>query len=474
MKKTLGKSLILLSSSLMTIGALSACSGKQNDEHTLNIVCLNLGYGRDWIDSLVAEWEEANPGYKVNLQAEANANATIQSNLYSNDNIDDLYIGNNKAWKKYALEGLLLPLDDLLEQEVDGKKIVDKVNTEYKKSIYYNGHTYRLPWTSGVPGIYYNSKMFEQYGWSVPTTYSELVTLCDTIRTAKKPVQGAKNAAIKPFCFTGENMDYFDYATFTWWAQLAGKENVDNYLKYESAATFSESNPAFKALGKALNMWWDIFKSHPNKDDDNFVDGSMGWSNHVAQQSFYNGYSAMMINCDWLYNETLGYTDNKTFRDGFELRIMKTPVADDAVDPKASYIVGEDQYFAVPASTIKPDLAKSFIKLMVSDKGIKTFAEKAHGTLAYNSTTEIETEDKYTNSLLEYMSNATTRFTNWSNSTLFLNNVIDIWTENRLAPYARIYQSESATPVADYLAMISKNATDSWDTWVKNAGKKTA
>ena len=470
MKKCIGKTLILAGSTLLTLGALAGCSsGQENDEHVLNIICLNQGYGRDWIDNLVTKWEAANPGYTVNLTADANATATIQRHLYSNDNIDDLYIGNSKSWKTYALSGKLLALDDLLEEQVDNVKFLDKINDEYKKSIYYNGHTYRLPWTSGIPGIYYNAKMFEQYGWTVPTTTDELLALCEKIKTDAKPVSAKATQTIAPFCFTGDNMDYFDYATFTWWAQLAGKDAVDNYLKYESAATFSDANPGFKALGKALEIWWSIFK-----DPANYVDGSMGWSNHVAQQSFYNGYSAMMINCDWLYNETLGYTDTREFRDGFSLKIMKTPVATGAVDAKASYIVGEDQYFAIPASTIKADLAKSFIKLMVSDDGIKTFAEKAHGTLAYKTSEAIVTEDAYTNSLIEYTTNATTRFTNWSDSTLFLNNVIDVWTENNLAPYSRIFKSEEADPVAAYLSMISSNAQTNWDNWVRNAGKKTS
>ena len=468
MKKVFTRSALICSAIFAGALSLTSCGGQaQNDEHALNVICLNLGYGRDWIDDLVKVWEEEHPGYKVNLTAESDANAVIQKHLYSKGNIDDLYIGNSKAWKTYALKDKLLELDDLLEEVVDGVKIVDKINEEYNKSIYYNGHTYRLPWTSGVPGIYYNAKMFEDNGWEVPTTYDELVTLCNTINAAEVGVgQGGKvTDYVKPFCFTGENMDYFDYAVFTWWAQLAGKEAVDNYLKYESASTFSNSNPAFVALGKALEMWYNIFG---NKDY--YVKGSEGWSNHLAQQSFYNGYAAMMVNCDWLYNETMKYTDTGKFKDSFSLKIMNTPVATNAVDSKISYIVGEDQYFAIPKTTIKADLAKSFIKLMVSDKGIKTFADKAHGTLAYKSTTPLEAEDEYTNSLINYNLNAEHRFTNWSNSPLFLNNVIDVWTQNDLAPYTRLLNSTDANPVQKYMSDVSNNARDQWDKWVQQAG----
>lgn len=469
MKQFLGKSILLLAVTTLGVGAITACNrGPKNDEHTLNIICLNKGYGRAWIDQLVTEWEEQNPGYKVHLTAESSADDLINKHLYSRGNIDDLYIGNSKAWKTYALKGKLLELDDFLNETVDGIKVVDKINDEYKKSIYYGGHTYRLPWTSGVPGIYYNATMFEQNGWTVPTTFTELVALCTTIKDAEVPIgSGPKQTdTVKPFVFTGENMDYFDYLTFTWWGQLAGKENVENYLKYESAANWSNSSEGFNALMQALGMWWEIFG-----DATNYVADSKKWNNHMAQQSFYNGSAAMMINCDWLYNETLKYTDNNQFRDGFSLKIMDTPKATGAVATDISYIVGEDQYFAIPATTIKADLAKSFLKLMMSDHGVQTFAEQAHGTLAFKYSTSITTEDPYTNSLFSYLENAPKRFTNWSTSPLFLNNVIDVWTENDLSPYSRIFNSKAADPIAQYRNDISSNASSSWTKWLQKAGQ---
>lgn len=467
MKSNYRKSFLFLSVAALAAGGLTACGNKVvNDAKTLNIICLNLGYGRDWIDELVSVWETENPEYKIHLEASSSANDLINKHLYSKDNVDDLYIGNSKNWKSYALKGKLLALDDFLNETVDGMTVKNKINDEYDKSIYYNGHTYRLPWTSGVPGIYYNAKMFEENDWTVPQTYEQLLTLCETIKDAALPVGPKATTTVKPFCFTGENMDYFDYATFTWWGQLAGKTNIDNYFKYESAATFSNSNPAFVALGQALQMWWNVFGQ-----ESNYVKGSDGWNNHTAQQSFYNGYAAMMINCDWLYNETLKYTDTGTLREGFELKIMNTPAASTAVSDNISYIVGEDQFFAIPASTIKADLAKSFLKLMISDRGIKTFAEKAHGTLAYKTSTKITTQDEYTNSLFDYLDNATDRFTNWSNSPLFLNNVIDVWTTNDLAPYTRIFNSTVSDPVQEYMNTVSSNAQSKWSQWQQQAGQ---
>lgn len=110
---------------------------------------------------------------------------------------------------------------------------------------------------------------------------------------------------------------------------------------------------------------------------------------------------------------------------------------------------------------------------MISDQGVKTFAEKAHGTLAYKTKDKITTDDPYTNSLLDYMNHAEERFTNWSDSPLFLNNVIDIWTERSMAPYTRVLNSSEADPVTAYMNEIASGAQSKWSEWQKQAGKNS-
>lgn len=51
---------------------------------------------------------------------------------------------------------------------------------------------YCVPFSKSTEALYYNKEMFEQNGWSVPTTWSEMWTLCRTIKevypgTAEKP-----------------------------------------------------------------------------------------------------------------------------------------------------------------------------------------------------------------------------------------------------------------------------------------------
>jgi len=452
--------------------SLSGCGTTTNDPSTLNVICLNAGYGSTWIKSLASTWEAANPNYKINLNASYDAPTLIQQHLASKNNTDDLYISVGASWKSYAAQDKFLSLDDLLSDTVDGKTVKERVNPEYQQSLAYQGsdgtkHAYRLPWTAGVGGIYYNAKMFADNGWKVPTTYDELTTLISTIKTANLPVDGDLTATVKPFVYTGKNTDYFDYAVFTWWSQLTGIDSIETFLKYTDATVYDHtvSGSAYAALETATNLWYNIFK-----DSGNYVEGSGDKSNHQAQQNFLNGYSAMMFDGEWLYNEMLGYTTAGKLPDSFSLKIMPTPTAPNAKYSGTSYIVGEDQFIAIPSSSSKADLAKSFIKTIISDAGCDTFLKEAHGMMAYTfDPSKAGSDDVFVNSLIDYQKGITSTFTNYSTSLLYLSDIIDIWGTSAMRPFAGLLTDGSKSVSSSFDTIKSETARN-WDAWKRQAG----
>lgn len=470
MKKGLSLAGSLLASALI-VTSLGACSKIKNDENTLNIVCLNKGYGDTWIKNLKEIWEKNNPNYKINLQATSTAASTISKNINSKSNTDDLYISVGNEWKTFAARGSFLALDDFIEEEVDGIKIKDKVNDEYKESIYYTNsnnetHVYRLPWTSGVGGIYYNAKMFEANNWSVPTTYEELLTLIETIKNANIPVKNSETNVVKPFVYTGKNSDYFDYAVFTWWSQLATSSEIKEFLQYENADCFDYTitNKAYSKLYDATKLWYNIFSNN-----DNYVSGSGDKTNHQAQQDFLNGNAAMMFNSDWVYSEMSKYTSDGTFPEDFSLKIMKTPIAPNAISKNTSYIVGEDQFIAIPKTSTKADLAKSFIKLMISNQGMENFTNTAYGLMAYKwDLSSYKTDNEYLTSLIDYRSNLNNTFTNYSSNPMYLSGIIDIWSTGSTRPFSGLLTTVKSVETS--FETIKKQATTNWETWRKQAG----
>ena len=470
------KKLIALAS-CMVLGAsacasLAGCGGKGSDY--LEVVVLSAGYGDEWIEDIRAKFEEET-GIKVHLTAEYDVRPIISSHMASKKNDDDLYIATDTAWKTYAAQKKFAPLDNLLDDTVDGVKVSDKIRDEYSDSIWYTDQKntkacYRLPWTSGTGGIFYNKKMFETNGWKVPTTYDELAALCATINSAALPVEGGDlGATVKPFVFTGQNADYFDYTVYTWWAQLAGKDAIEEFLEYKDASAFATKGSDGSALDntysklKTATDYWNRLMTK-----ENYVEGSAGKSNHLAQQNFVNGYAAMMFNGDWLYNEILGYKANEVDMTNFELGIMNTPALPGATYTDISYVIGEDQYIAIPASSDRIDQAKQFIKYVISDDGVSTFFNKAHGQLAYKTSAALTTEDGFMKNLLDFRTAAPKTFTNFSDSLLYLSNIVDIWSIASLRPYNALIGGTNTLDQA--FESIQTQTASNWETWKRNAG----
>lgn len=480
MKKRLIAIFITAVLAVLSVFALASC-GPKNDEHTLNIVCLNKGYGREWIDTLVEKFKADHPGYDVNLEATSSAKTLINSHINSRNNIDDLYISVGSDWMSYARQGKLAQLDDIMTDTVDGKQLKDKVSTEYQNSIYYpdrngNLHTYRLPWISATGGIFYNAKMFEDNGWDVPTTYEELATLCQTIVDADISVSTGSGTIqtqekVKPFVYTSENPDYFDYTVYTWWAQLAGEEAVREFTQYASAENYSQNNATYAKLKEATQLWYNLFG--------NSAYVCSGNSNNDAQLKFAKGEAAMMFNGDWMYNEISNYNLTNT---NFQLAIMKTPKAPNATASDMLYTIGEDQYIAIPESSIKKDLAKDFIKLMVSDYGCKVFLSQANGVLAYDCQFEDAdyNGDAFLKNLIETRNSYGTKFTEYpsmqgevTNTTkmLYLAGNVNIWGTSAYRPYANLLSSATFT-IDTAFTNIQNEVARQWSTWKSNLGLK--
>ena len=468
---------ILMTTALLCVssGLLAGCSDG-NDANTLNVVCLKRGYGADWINKAVELFEEQNPGYKVNLNMTASAQTLFEGNIKKENNVDDIYISTGVQWREVA--NYLLPIDDIIEQEVDGVKLKDKVSKEFKNSLYLTNtdgekHAYRLPWTSGVGGIFYNQYLFDLYGWSVPSTYEELVALVDDIIANPKAVPGSRGETVYPFVYTGNNTDYFDYAVFTWWSQLSGTENINTFKQYtrDSKNNFDVAqNETYNNLKKATKMWDDLFgKSSPRYEKIAALTDQQA-DNHSAQKNFMKGKAAMMFNGDWCYNEMLNYSGEMP--ENFKLRIMPTPAATGATEEnkKCAYSIGEDQFIVIPKSTIKPDLAKSFMKILASDTMIKTFLKEAHGFLGFNlSSGAIDTsefDDPVMKSLITYKNVHTDSFTNFSSSPLFLNNKVDFWAGKR--PFLELIGGTKTINTA--FDAIKENVNTNWETWCTACG----
>ncbi len=235
------------------------------------------------------------------------------------------------------LDGVVSGLADFYPTALDGARSVD------------DGHVYGVPYALPNMGVYYNTRLFEEHGISVPTTYEEFIAAAETLKAAGiTPIAagGANGTAwaleiglgvVGPDTYGGDafwdaiQSGQADFTDPRWVATLqrladlypympAGFEGVDYvtatqmFLNEEAAMFFGGSweNGSFKAQNPDLQF--SIFSFPPDKAGDpaitsSFADGSYGLVAGGEHRDAALKVLEFMASAEWaqLYADLLGW-----------------------------------------------------------------------------------------------------------------------------------------------------------------------
>lgn len=458
---------------------LAACSNTPTKSDNEVWICVyDGGYGTDWATKMAEAFEEKT-GIKVHVEADTSILDRIESAL--NDGGDfDMYFSHDIKWQNFAAEGLLEPLDDVYSSTIEGtgktfeQRTIDGAN-KFSKVEGDDGkeHYYKVCWTQGAGGLVYNMDMFEKNGWSVPTTYDELVALCATINSS-----GAKNDAgktIKPFAWSGSDREYYwDYPINEWWAQLAGFDKVNQVLqykgptgKYADGYEMYNSTTYYKEFMQAYGMWHSLIA----QNSANSIQNSYSSNLNNAKSAFVTGQAAMIPYAQWAKYELEEITDEGKL--DFNIAMMQTPKAVASAE-NVNFMVGFGDSIIIPANATQKDGAKEFLKYMATYDACKNFVSESHGAfLAFDykdvDMSYIEKNDTYIKSVHEKLTSSK------NFSTLSLNpisyrtvNGVMTWPNNKY-----YYKSACAEP-SDYTAekvgeKVYNTAKENWATWLRTS-----
>lgn len=138
---------------------------------SLSVLCVNTDYSRNFVRTIQEHFPD------VDLQVEYhgasnNPSGYIERMVESGNASDIVYSGpilREDLQKNYLL--------DLSAYDFAGKYSVSIIN---QRDV--DGALYMLPGTYSVFSMLYNKSLFEEKGWTVPTTNDEFVALCRQIR----------------------------------------------------------------------------------------------------------------------------------------------------------------------------------------------------------------------------------------------------------------------------------------------------
>lgn len=228
-----------------------------------------------WED-VAAEFEEANPGVKVEVTGYQNEDlqrTLIPNALQSGDAPDLFMVWPGGEVRSQAEAGHLMDLTDVLSDRIAELGGV-------VKPWEVDGKQYALPYTFGITGIWYNTELFEQAGIDgTPETLPELEDAVDTL----------KAAGITPIAVGAADL----WPAGHWWYQFAINACSTDTLQ-TAIPELDFSDPCWVEAGELLQDWMAI---------EPFQDGFLATSAQQGADSsaglVANGNAAMEFMGHW-------------------------------------------------------------------------------------------------------------------------------------------------------------------------------
>ena len=193
------RSLLIGSLAVAVTAAAAACSSggsggsgaSGGGTSTLKIITWVNPPAIQALNKINAEFEKANPNIKVKLQTAANVNGPYQTLLQQSVNSgtadivtantpflplpSNLTSQNATPIQLWITKGAFAPLN--------GQSFLSDYRTAAQQSVTYQGKTYGLVSGSYQEGVFYNKAIFAKYHLSPPTTFSQFLTLCQTLKS---------------------------------------------------------------------------------------------------------------------------------------------------------------------------------------------------------------------------------------------------------------------------------------------------
>lgn len=386
------KKLLALALALVMVFALAACggdpapagsgdpapaeSGSGEPAGTIKVAALESAYE----ETYPGMWQEvcdaftAQTGIAVELTVERNLEDVIGASMQGGDYPDVIHLATGREaglTEQFINDKLIADITDVLDMTVPGEettvgdKIIEGFTDTSATNPYGDGKTYLAPMFYSPCGLFYNAGLFEEKGWTVPTTWDEMWELGD-----KALEEGI-------YLFTYPTAGYFD-------AFLYALMNVVGGSDFFNAATSFEEGiwetPEADALFEILDKLADY--THPSTpaqaNDQDFT---------MNQQLVLDNEALFMPNGTWIVGEMA----EAPRAEGFQWGMTALPALEDG-GMGYSYTFLEQAW--IPAGAANIDAAKQFIAFLYSDTAADIFAKGGAVQPIRGMTDQLEGDNK--------------------------------------------------------------------------------
>ena len=174
------KGFAILSCAVLAAGVLAGCGNQDNSGKTEIELVQYKPEAVDVFEALEEKFNSTHDDIHLKIDSPNDAMTILKTRFVREDYPDILGIGGDINYSYFIDSDILADVSDfdwlseVNQGYVDILEGLEFVPTE---------GTYGVPYVANAAGILYNREMFKEHGWEIPTTWEELMTLCDTIQS---------------------------------------------------------------------------------------------------------------------------------------------------------------------------------------------------------------------------------------------------------------------------------------------------
>jgi N-acetylglucosamine transport system substrate-binding protein len=361
-------------------------------------------------------YAQAYPQAKVNHLATSQIGPEMQPRFVAGsppDVLDDS--GAQKIeYANLVNEGKLTDLAPLLDAPS-----IDDPNVKVRDTLLpgtieqgtFGGTFYGVNYVYETYAIWYSKPLFDKNGWTVPTTWDELMAVSEKI----------KAAGVSPFAYGGTNAaDYVVDLNLGAAIKQAGLDLVKNIDNLQPNAW--KQAPLVAATQGVEEM---VKKGY-------FMPGSEGLKHTEAQTAWVQGKAAFYVSGSWIENEMKGIAP-----EGFDMTVLPVPVlGPGSAMPATALRTQPAEFFVVPKDAKNVNGGMEYLRIMLGKKGAAAFAqETASVPVVKGGTDAVAQKTPALASLSQALDAAGTHVFNWQFRTWY-------------APYSQALKTEMGNLLA--------------------------
>lgn len=172
---------LLLACTLPASLLLTGCGGSESvDGKTVIELVQYKQEAVNVFQQLEEEFNRTHDDILLKIDSPNDATTIMKTRFIREDYPDILGIGGDINYSYFIDAGILADVSDY-----EGLSDINQGYKDILEGLEFvpTEGTYGVPYVANAAGILYNREMFKEHGWEIPTTWEELITLCETIQS---------------------------------------------------------------------------------------------------------------------------------------------------------------------------------------------------------------------------------------------------------------------------------------------------